>query len=88
MHNRLSLSFSLSLLLLMVLCSLAWVADVLTATGSRFLNLCHLAYRGPVRTRLLPAAVTRHAIVSLPGSSWHTGPFAAFMRHAVHPWLR
>lgn len=78
----------LSLLLLTVLCSLARVADVLTATGSRFLNLCHLAYRGPVRTRLLPAAVTRHAILSLPGSSWHTGPFAAFMRHAVHPWLR
>jgi hypothetical protein len=62
---------------------------VLTATGSRFLNLRYLAYQGGANVQVLPVRTSRRVIVSLPGSTWHADhPFATFMRNIVHPLLR
>ena len=67
----------------------------LTSTGSRFLNLRFLDYvaapPSPDAHRevcVLPTEVTRRAIISLKGSSWHEGGVPALIRNYIHPVLR
>ena len=67
---------------------------VLTTTGSRFLNLRFLDYAeappspdAHKEVCVVPTDVTRRAIISLQGSSWHKGPTSTFIREYIHPIL-
>jgi len=68
--------------------------NVLSTTGSRFLNLRFLDYRHshPLQDAreevcVVPTVLTRRAIISLQGSSWHEGATSSFIRTFIQPLL-